>query len=205
MRREFVLGAALLVSLPVVWILGGCLKGSTAGAERAKVVSPEMAQASEDAAISQTEDKFAGVTITKLVNNRLPDVSGSVFHEMFFDTTCIADACYVVVRLAGLSGATNKLDRLHLIIDGRQFTDLVGRQAIEISGHTVRGDLVVPLDADIISALKEAGVVEYRLEATRVVEEAVGSSATGNRFEGKLSGENVLNVREMLALAASGG
>jgi hypothetical protein len=200
MRREVVLAVALLVSLPAVAILGGCLKGTTAGAGRAKVTTPDEASKAQGASISQTDDKFAGVTVTNLRNNRLPDPSGNLLQDLYFDATCVSDACYVVLRLAGLAGATNEVDRLHLVIDGRQYPDLVGRPSITVNGHTVRGDLVVPLDADVIGALNEATEVEYRVEATRKVEAAMGSDS-GRRFEGKLSGENVLNVREMLSVA----
>ena len=201
-RKRFAI-VLILAVLPLVGALDGCFQGTTQGAGRAEVTGPDEAK-SDDPTISQTEDKFAGVTITNLRNNRLPDPSGNFLQELYFDATCVADACYVVMRLWGLAGATNTLDRLHLVIDGRVYPDLVGRQEITINGHTVRGDLVVPLDAETLAALAEATDVEYRVEGTRIIEEAVGSGNTGRRFEGKLSGENVLNVREMLSLAGMG-
>ncbi len=205
MRRVWILVAALVLALPVVAVLGGCLSGSTAGAKRAAVTTPDQAGKTDEATISQTEDKFAGVTITTLRNNRLPDPSGNVLQDLFFDASCVADACYVILRLAGLAGATNQVDRLHLVIDGRQYPDMVGRPSITVNGHTVRGDLVVPLDADVIGALNEATDIEYRVEATRKVEAVLGSDENGRRFEGKLSGENVLNVRELLSVAGQAG
>lgn len=193
------LALALALAIPGAWMLGGCLQGTTAGAGIARVVTPEEAADATDATLSVKDDKFAGVTLTRLQENLLPDATASMLDKVYFDGVCIDQACLAVLRLTGVTPLTEEYQRLHLIVDGVAFRDLRGKPSITVGGFEVDGDLVVPFDAEVMRALIAAQEIEYRIEPTGVG--STGLDGDDAVIEGQLSRENVLNIRELLSLA----
>jgi hypothetical protein len=200
--RIVTLSIALILALPTVWLLGGCLQGTTAGAGLAKVVTPqEAAEETEAPVISVMEDRFAGVTVTRLQNNLLPDPKGSIFDKIYFDGTCIDHECHAIVHLAGTPSVEVDDQHVHLIIDGVVFRKLRGTPVKKVAGFVIEGSLVVHLSVEVLRNLLAAKDVEYQFDKQRLSEDGRHLDEIAQVVGGKLSRENVLNLREMLSLS----
>jgi hypothetical protein len=196
-----VLLALLLAAAPVVWFLGGCLQGTTAGAGMARVVTHEEAVESPDATLSVRDDKFAGVKVTRLRNNRLPNPSGSVLNGVIFDGVCVDHDCALAVELTGVDALTGDYPRLQLVVDGIALGEMRAKTARTLSGFAVESSVVVILDTEAMRAVIAAKEIEYRIERKREKGEAAALDGDEGVYEGQLSPENVLNVREWLTLS----
>ena len=199
--RVALLTALVVAALPAVWVLGGCLGGTTAGAGLAVVVTPEEAAQTEGPTLSVKDDKFAGVRITRLQRNLLPDPTGAVIDEVHFDGVCIDEACHAVLEVTRVAPMADEFRRMHLVVDGVVFKNMRGKPSVNVDGYAIEGTLVVPLKVEAMRAIIAAKEIEFRLEPKRSGERAVDLDGDSSMLEGRLSPENVLNLREMLSLA----
>lgn len=200
-KRAVILAVVLGLSLPVVWLLGACLQGTTQGAGLATVVTPEEAFDAQGATLSRENDKFAKVRIVRLRNNFVPNPDGTVLDGLRFDGICIQEECALVVQLSGVSDLTTQLAILHLVVDGQVLADLRGKTSLRMSGYAVEGSLVVVLDHETMRGIIAAKTVEYRVEKDGVQANVVDPEGPHGRYEGSLSPENILNLRELLTMS----
>ena len=199
--RVLVLVAALIVCAPVVWILGGCLQGTTAGAGMAEVMTETEAQAADGVTLSVKDDPFEGTRIVRLRRNALPNPSGSVLEQLHFDGVCIGDACAAVVHSGQVAPLAEEFRRMHLIVDGVVIKDMRGRATMTFEGYALEGTLVVPLKVEALRAIIAAKEIAFRLEPKRAGDDAADLDGDGGMLEGTLSPQNVLNLRELLTQA----
>jgi hypothetical protein len=199
--RIAVLVSVLFAASPVVWLLGGCLAGTTAGAGMATLVTPEEALLTDDPTLSIKDDKFSGLKITRLQQNLVPDPEGSVLSKVYFDGVCINHLCHAVLHLSGVASLTEDYERLDLVVDGSVFKGMRGRPVVTVQGYAIEGSLVVRLDVEAMRAIIAAREIEFRIEPNRADDGGVDLDGDDLSYEGKLSPENVVNFRELLSLS----
>ncbi len=199
--RPIVLLTVLMLLAPLACFWLGCLQATSAGAGIARVVTPDEAAEASDATLSVRDDKFGGVRLTRLQRNTLPNPTGSVMRSADFDGVCVDHECLAVVRLGGMDALTGDYPRLDLVVDGVAFPGLPARPSRKVAGYAVEGSVVVVLPTELLQVLIAAKDVEYRVLPHTAGGGGAALDGAEGVYEGTLSAENVLNLREWLTLS----